>query len=292
MADSTPNSTESASPNLDGAASSLGPVGPNPILGFFGTLFLGIYLLLAAIVIGLFLLATWPGVIAPDSWDPTITLFGFVFANSVSVELRLLLVVMVAGAFGSYIHCATSFASYVGNRRLSSSWVWWFVLRVPIGMILAVLVYFLIRGGLLAGGGNATDLSPFGIAAICGLSGMFSKQAIDKMREIFDNLFRTESGDSRGDKLDNPVPTIENVYPIDFEVGTDEARILVTGENYNSSSVVRINGIGRAAHLNAEGKLEVRLETTELSVANTIKVSVFNPPPGGGNSNAWLITVS
>ena len=44
-------------------------------------------------------------------------------------------------------------------------------------------------------------LSPFGIAGLSGLVGMFSKQAIDKLREVFETLFKTTEDDKRKDKL-------------------------------------------------------------------------------------------
>lgn len=72
------------------------------------------------------------------------------------------------------------------------------------GMALALIFYFVIRGGLLSTGVQPNETSPFGIAAVAGLVGMFSKQTTDKLRELFDNLFKTEKGkgdDIRGDKL-------------------------------------------------------------------------------------------
>jgi len=36
-------------------------------------------------------------------------------------------------------------------------------------------------------------LNPFGAVAICGLSGMFSKQATEKLREVFEDFFKTTS---------------------------------------------------------------------------------------------------
>ena len=39
------------------------------------------------------------------------------------------------------------------------------------------------------------------MAAVVGLAGMFSKQATDKLREVFENLFKTEKGTNRADPL-------------------------------------------------------------------------------------------
>src|SRR5208282_4495725 len=45
---------------------------------------------------------------------------------SASPDSRLLITVAASGALGSLVHCLTSFADYVGNRRLRQSWVWFF----------------------------------------------------------------------------------------------------------------------------------------------------------------------
>jgi hypothetical protein len=68
------------------------------------------------------------------------------------------------------------------------------------------MVYFAARGGLVSGNAGATDLSPFGIGALAGLAGMFSKQATDKLREVFENLFKTTDPPTRKDSGKQPAP--------------------------------------------------------------------------------------
>jgi hypothetical protein len=119
---------------------------------------------------------------------------------SLPLETRYLLIVTLAGALGSYVHLATSFAEYVGNRAFLWSWGLWYFLRPFIGMALAVILYFAIRGGLITGTGGTETLNLYGVAALAGLAGMFSKQATDKLREVFENFFKTEKASVRGDK--------------------------------------------------------------------------------------------
>lgn len=164
---------------------------------------LGVYQVVLAIVLLVLLFVIWPERTGENgAWDPLIK-FG-PWEDEIGDDARLILIVLSAGAVGSYVHAATSFASYVGNRRLTMSWAWWYILRPFIGMALALIFYFVLRGGLLSTGAEAQTVSVFGIAAVAGLAGMFSKQATDKLRELFDNLFRTEKGqgdDARADKL-------------------------------------------------------------------------------------------
>jgi CBS domain-containing protein len=135
----------------------------------------------------------------------------------VNHEIRLFLLVILAAGVGSYIHAATSFATYVGNKSFVASWTWWYLLRPFIGVALALVFYFVIRGGLLSVQSDPADFSPYGIAAVAGMVGIFSKQATDKLEEVFTNLFRTEPGkgdDKRRNKLRDAIPVTDAMVPL------------------------------------------------------------------------------
>lgn len=119
-------------------------------------------------------------------------------------EERLLLIVAFAGALGAYVHAAQSFVSYVGNQQIVSSWLWWYLIRPFIGLALAEILYLAVRGGFFTLGSDPHAVNHFGIAALAGLSGMFSKEAVDKLHELFKNLFRTEKEPPRKNKLEDP----------------------------------------------------------------------------------------
>ena len=158
---------------------------------------MGCGFILVALVLIYLLFGLWPTEIKNSgSWEMKSHLF-FWKDIYLSQELRLLFLVMISGAIGSYIHTVTSFATYLGNRKMCKSWFWWYILRTPIGISIAIIIYFVIRGGILSANASPSTFSPFGIIAVCGLGGMFSKNAIDKMREVFETLFRTKEG--RGD---------------------------------------------------------------------------------------------
>ena len=165
------------------------------VLGF------GIYLIVLNLVLVYILMKIWPGKIPLDSTtaEKVDLLWGGVLVFPLMPETRYLLIVAVTGALGSYIHLATSFADFMGHRRLVWSWTWWYILRPFIAMALAVILYFVVRGGLITG--DSGSVNPYGVAAIAGMAGMFSKQATDKLREVFENLFRTENPPDRSDKM-------------------------------------------------------------------------------------------
>ncbi|NJM92691.1 MAG: hypothetical protein HC861_08775 [Rhodospirillaceae bacterium] len=158
---------------------------------------IGAYHVVLSILLLYVLYNIWP---EGEPWTGAVEIFGSQL--TLGDDRRLILIVLCAGALGSYVHAATSFASYVGNRRLVLSWAWWYALRPFIGMTLALIFYFVVRGGLLSTGAEAGNMSVFGVAAVAGLVGMFSKQATDKLRELFDNLFRTARA-----RATTPAPT-------------------------------------------------------------------------------------
>lgn len=166
-----------------------------------GVMFLGIAALLVYLLVIL-----WPPAVAAGISNAavTITLMGR-WSFTISAEMRLIFLVIIAAGVGSFVHAATSFSTFVGNRTITRSWLWWYLLRHPIGISLALLFYFALRGGLFSSTAGVEVINPFGTVAIAGLVGMFSKQATDKLRELFDVLFRTnvDAGDhERKDKPD------------------------------------------------------------------------------------------
>lgn len=212
-------------------------------------------------------------------------------------DVRLLILVLLAGALGSYIHAVQSFASYVGNARFKATWTWWYILRVPMGSALAVFVYFVVRGGLLAAGtatasGAANDLNLFGIMSFSGLAGLFSKQAADKLAEVFDTLFATKEGHQREDKLtENPRPELTSIAPSSVAAGSGETDIALTGQGFVKDSVVKASGKTLTAVFGSPQSLTAQLDTAGLNGGSEVKISVLNPPPGGGESDPMPVKV-
>lgn len=161
----------------------------------------GLYMILLNVMLVYLLFEIWPNKTPENDAKELISVFRGYWQFYLGEESRYLLIVVLSGALGSYVHAATSFADFVGNRQLYGSWCWWYVLRPFIGAALALIVYFSVRGGLVGSTTGAGGLSPYGVAAVAGLAGMFSKQATDKLREVFENLFKTEHPPERTDKL-------------------------------------------------------------------------------------------
>lgn len=110
-------------------------------------------------------------------------------------EARLVFLVLISGSIGSSIHTITSFTRYIGHDKFYRRWIWWYLMRPFAGSSLALIFYFVLRGGLFTGNASS-EINIYGVMALSGLVGMFSKQATDKLSELFNNLFSTEKKES------------------------------------------------------------------------------------------------
>ena len=160
---------------------------------------IGLYILAANLLIVYLLLKIWQG--APDPAGPCLValLPGGRWLISMPPERLYLMIVVLSGALGSYAHLSITFSYFVGQGKLERTWAWWYFQRPFIGITLAVILYFVLRGGLLAGAREptATDvLSPYGVGAVAGLAGLFSKLVTDKLRQLFRNLFSGQEKES------------------------------------------------------------------------------------------------
>jgi len=115
--------------------------------------------------------------------------FSFVVWNfRVGEETRLFLLVVCAGALGSLVHGLRSIYWYVGNRELIWSWVPKYLIQPFGASVLAVVFYLVIRGGFFSADAGSQHTSPFGFMALSAMVGMFSEQAVLKLKEIAETL--------------------------------------------------------------------------------------------------------
>lgn len=149
---------------------------------------IGLFVYLVAIFsLVALLLSLWPPKVDAD---PVTTWWGASFSR----EVDLLLLVLICGALGSFAHGARSFVDFVGNRTLRASWSAWYLLYPLIGATLALIFYLAVRGGFMTTNAG-TDVNLYGLTAISGLVGMFSKQATTKLSEVFTTMFKTDKDD-------------------------------------------------------------------------------------------------
>ncbi|MGB9181871.1 MAG: IPT/TIG domain-containing protein, partial [Pyrinomonadaceae bacterium] len=163
-------------------------------------------------------------------------------------------------------------------------WTWWYVLRPFIGVVLALVIYFGIRGGLLlvttnAGSSvtEAKDINPFGIAAFAALTGMFSKQAADKLNEIFSVIFKPAPGEGDERRLDGLTSKLA-ISRVDPPQGptTGGTPVVITGTGFLHKAQVTFGGLA-ATSVVFQSETSIEAVTPPSAVAGPVAVEVANP---------------
>jgi|GEM_PF-1614597 len=206
--------------------------------------------------------------------------------------ISLLILVLIVGALGACLHALTSLSEYVGTKKFKESWALWYILRPFVGATLSLLFYLVIRGGFFPQAG-ATEYKFYRIIAISGLIGLFSKQALYKLSDLFDVLFKSEKEDKLGNKLaQNPKPNIEKIDPEVVKAGDQNVELTVTGNDIIEESVVRIKNQDLKPTSISPTELKAKLLDKDLENEGSLEVVVVNPPPGGGISNTKTLKIN
>jgi len=115
-------------------------------------------------------------------------------------EAVVLVMVMLFGALGAFVHWTKSLSRYVGNRKLKRSWIVYYLLMPFEGAALAAILYLLLRVGALGPQTTTGNLNVIGMYSFAALVGLFSKHALEKLAEVFSTLF---TGIKTRDSLDS-----------------------------------------------------------------------------------------
>jgi len=161
---------------------------------------IGLCYIALIIILGRLVYELWPQYDANDDYKETTRFFWRQL--TLTLEQRTIILVLITGAIGSFIHSAGSFIDFVGQRKIEKSWIWWYALNPFIGMSLAFVFYLVFKGGLLANT-KAENLNIHGILTLSALAGLFTDRAKLKLREIFDALFQPK--DNRSGKINDDV---------------------------------------------------------------------------------------
>ncbi len=89
----------------------------------------------------------------------------------------------------------------------------------------------------------------------------------------------------------NPVPSLLALSPARATAGDAALTLTVTGLDFVPSSRVRWNGTGRTTTYVSSTQLTAAISASDVAVEGTASVTVYNPAPGGGTSNAVLFTI-
>jgi hypothetical protein len=196
--------------------------------------------------------------------NPPVRLFGA--EVQVDREARLFIVVALAGALGGLVYALRSLTWYAGNRNLKYSWMMTYYLQPIVGAALAVITYVVLRGGLVVVTTQASPdvVNPFGFAAFGALVGLFSAQAAEWLKRIFEQVFAPA--------MKGKDPAIEvritDVKPEQGPVGTE---VVITGIGLADTQRVTFGGV-EATNLRKVSATELRVTVPDGAVSGLVTV--------------------
>jgi uncharacterized protein (TIGR03437 family) len=90
----------------------------------------------------------------------------------------------------------------------------------------------------------------------------------------------------------NPAPTITGLNPNTTTAGAAAFMLTINGSNFINGSVVRWNGSDRTTNVVSATQLTAQITASDIATAGAANVTVFNPAPGGGVSNAATFAIN
>jgi hypothetical protein len=217
--------------------------------------------------------ATATTVVVQAAPNPPIRLFGA--RLEVDREARLFIVVALAGALGGLVYALRSLTWYAGNRNLKYSWMMTYYLQPIVGAGLATITYVVLRGGLVVVTTQASPdvVNPFGFAAFGALVGLFSAQAAEWLKRIFEQVF-TPAPKGKDPAIE---VRITDVKPEQGPVGTE---VVLTGTGLADVQRVTFGGV-EAPNLRKVSATELRVTVPDGAVDGLITV---HTPAGAADS--------
>lgn len=124
----------------------------------------------------------WPD--GTDLTDPhPVSLFWWSF--TISPERQILLCVAFCGLLGGSIRMLLRIRGDFTSLNVSHRYVPWYFLTPPIGAILAMGFYLVVRGGFLASGTSTDNVNVFAFGGTGVLVGLFAESAINRLEMAF-----------------------------------------------------------------------------------------------------------
>ena len=221
---------------------------------------IALYLILLGIISFWALIAFFPCEIVSDPALSTCSKsVGFMVWTlpTVTSEMRMIVLVLVAGALGSLVHGFRSLFWYVGNSAFVRSWILMYFLIPFVGSSLSLIFYFVLRGGLFSPNAPVDATSPFGFIGLSGLVGMFSNRAALKLQEIAESIFSTNETTKGKDNVDTKSIATANeakkeIIAADVKADKETAAAEVKSEKAKVAAEVKADKETVAAEVKAD----------------------------------------
>ncbi|MCZ7400604.1 MAG: hypothetical protein O8C61_00095 [Candidatus Methanoperedens sp.] len=122
------------------------------------------------------------------------------FSNLKDPLIKSLIYIGSSGGLGGTIYCIRGFYQNLGENNFKFNWTWWYIFRPLISVVIGVVVYFIIVGGLLSLGSVSEvnySKSVMFYCAVSFLAGFSFTQFADKLEDLSSTLFSKKKEDNK-----------------------------------------------------------------------------------------------
>ncbi len=108
-------------------------------------------------------------------------------------------------------------------------------------------------------------------------------------------VFCTSTSQTSGSfafQVNNPVPAATSLSPATASMGGTAFTLSVTGSSFVNGATVQWNGSARTTSFVSSTQLNATINAADITNSGTASVTVNNPTPGGGVSNALTFTIN
>jgi hypothetical protein len=227
---------------------------------------LTVVLVLVLVLVGDFLIRFWYALSVLDADAGGEVLFLGV-AIRFSPGSVFMVIALGGGALGGALHAVVSLTAHIAKGDFDAAWTAWYLTNPIVGAALATTFLLVLQGGLTGTGTAAATASAqnlFGIAAAATLSGLFTRHALDKLKDVFDVVFTASKAAPAAAHIDDVAPK-----PLPVGTATD---VTVTGTGFDAAVVVEINGTLLAPTSWTATSLVVALPATAIAKPGEVVV--------------------
>jgi hypothetical protein len=89
-----------------------------------------------------------------------------------------------------------------------------------------------------------------------------------------------------------PVPTLSSIGPTAVSAGGLGFTLYAVGTNFASSATLNFNGVARPTNFTLPTALNATISAADIANVGTAQITVSNPSPGGGPSNALPLSIT
>ncbi len=151
-----------------------------------------------------------------------------------------MIIALAGGALGGTLHALVSLTAHLASRDFDTSWTLRYLTNPLIGAALATTLLLALQAGLTGSvntASSANDKNVFGIAAAATLSGLFTRHAMAKLKQLFDVAFNIAAAPAGS----APAPTITKVDPPQL-VASQATDLALTGTGFDDRCLVEVDG--------------------------------------------------